>query len=66
MFKLKMKLGVKKCFKIIGIGKVVYVQVGKCYGMIKWLNKQICNLCGIIIMFEGDVYNVKKYFLFNG
>jgi large subunit ribosomal protein L35 len=66
MPKLKTKSGAKKRFKITGTGKVVYAQAGKRHGMIKRSNKQIRNLRGTTTMFEGDAYNVKKYFLPNG
>jgi large subunit ribosomal protein L35 len=66
MPKLKTKSGAKKRFKITGTGKVVYAQAGKRHGMIKRTNKQIRNLRGTTTMFEGDAYNVKKYFLPNG
>jgi large subunit ribosomal protein L35 len=66
MPKLKTKSGAKKRFKITGTGKVLYAQSGKRHGMIKRTNKQIRNLRGTTTMFEGDAYNVKKYFLPNG
>jgi large subunit ribosomal protein L35 len=66
MPKLKTKSGAKKRFKITGTGKVVYAQAGKRHGMIKRSNKQIRNLRGTTTMFEGDAYNVKKFFLPNG
>jgi large subunit ribosomal protein L35 len=66
MPKLKTKSGAKKRFKITGTGKVVYAQAGKRHGMIKRSNKQIRNLRGTAVLFEGDAYNVKKYFLPNG
>jgi large subunit ribosomal protein L35 len=66
MPKLKTKSGAKKRFKITGTGKVVYAQAGKRHGMIKRTNKQIRNLRGTTTLFEGDAYNVKKYFLPNG
>jgi large subunit ribosomal protein L35 len=66
MPKLKTKSGAKKRFKITGTGKVLYAQSGKRHGMIKRSNKQIRNLRGTTTMFEGDAYNVKKYFLPNG
>jgi large subunit ribosomal protein L35 len=66
MPKLKTKSGAKKRFKITGTGKVMYAQAGKRHGMIKRTNKQIRNLRGTTTMFEGDAYNVKKYFLPNG
>jgi len=66
MPKLKTKSGAKKRFKITGTGKVVYAQAGKRHGMIKRTKKQIRNLRGTTTMFEGDAYNVKKYFLPNG
>jgi large subunit ribosomal protein L35 len=66
MPKLKTKSGAKKRFKITGTGKVMYAQSGKRHGMIKRTNKQIRNLRGTTTLFEGDAYNVKKYFLPNG
>ncbi len=66
MPKLKTKSGAKKRFKISGTGKVIYAQAGKRHGMIKRTNKQIRNLRGTGVLFEGDAYNVKKYFLPNG
>jgi large subunit ribosomal protein L35 len=66
MPKLKTKSGAKKRFKITGTGKVMYAQSGKRHGMIKRSNKQIRNLRGTTTLFEGDAYNVKKYFLPNG
>jgi large subunit ribosomal protein L35 len=66
MPKLKTKSGAKKRFKITGTGKVVYSQAGKRHGMIKRSNKQIRNLRGTNVLFEGDAYNVKKFFLPNG
>jgi large subunit ribosomal protein L35 len=66
MPKLKTKSGAKKRFKITGTGKVVYAQAGKRHGMIKRTKKQIRNLRGTTTMFEGDAYNVKKFFLPNG
>jgi large subunit ribosomal protein L35 len=66
MPKLKTKSGAKKRFKITGTGKVMYAQAGKRHGMIKRTKKQIRNLRGTTTMFEGDAYNVKKYFLPNG
>jgi large subunit ribosomal protein L35 len=65
MPKLKTKSGAKKRFKITGTGKVVYAQSGKRHGMIKRTNKQIRNLRGTNILFEGDARNVKKFFLPN-
>lgn len=66
MPKLKTKSGAKKRFKISGTGKVIAAQAGKRHGMIKRTNKQIRNLRGTNVLFEGDAYNVKKYFLPNG
>ena len=66
MPKLKTKSGAKKRFKITGTGKVMYAQAGKRHGMIKRTNKQIRNLRGTNVMFEGDAERVKKYFLPNG
>jgi large subunit ribosomal protein L35 len=66
MPKLKTKSGAKKRFKITGTGKVMYAQSGKRHGMIKRTNKQIRNLRGTTVLFEGDAYNVKKYFMPNG
>ena len=66
MPKLKTKSGAKKRFKITGTGKVVYAQAGKRHGMIKRTNKQIRNLRGTAVLFEGDAVRVKTYFLPNG
>jgi large subunit ribosomal protein L35 len=66
MPKLKTKSGAKKRFKISATGKVIYSQRGKRHGMIKRTNKQIRNLRGTTVLFEGDAYNVKKFFLPNG
>ena len=66
MPKLKTKSGAKKRFKITGTGKVVYAQAGKRHGMIKRTNKQIRNLRGTAVLFEGDAVRVKTYFLLNG
>ena len=66
MPKLKTKSGAKKRFKITGTGKVMYAQSGKRHGMIKRTNKQIRNLRGTAVLFEGDARTVKKYFLPNG
>ena len=60
------EVGREKRFKITGTGKVVYAQAGKRHGMIKRTKKQIRNLRGTTTMFEGDAYNVKKFFLPNG
>jgi large subunit ribosomal protein L35 len=66
MPKLKTKSGAKKRFKISGTGKVLYAQRGKRHGMIKRTKKQIRNLRGTNVMFEGDAERVKKFFLPNG
>jgi large subunit ribosomal protein L35 len=66
MPKLKTKSGAKKRFKITGTGKVLYAQQGKRHGMIKRTNKQIRNLRGTAVLFEGDAVRVKTYFLPNG
>jgi large subunit ribosomal protein L35 len=66
MPKLKTKSGAKKRFKISGTGKVLYAQRGKRHGMIKRTNKQIRNLRGTAVLFEGDAVKVKKFFLPNG
>ena len=66
MPKLKTKSGAKKRFKITGTGKVLYAQRGKQHGMIKRTKKQIRNLRGTAVLFEGDAERVKKYFLPNG
>jgi large subunit ribosomal protein L35 len=66
MPKLKTKSGAKKRFKITGTGKVLYAQSGKRHGMIKRTNKQIRNLRGTAVLFEGDAVRVKTYFLPNG
>jgi large subunit ribosomal protein L35 len=66
MPKMKTKSGAKKRFKITGTGKVLYAQRGKRHGMIKRTNKQIRNLRGTNVLFEGDAERVKKYFLPNG
>ncbi len=66
MPKLKTKSGAKKRFKISGTGKVIRGQAGKRHGMIKRTSKQIRNLRGTTVMFEGDAKNVKKFYLPNG
>jgi large subunit ribosomal protein L35 len=66
MPKLKTKSGAKKRFKISGTGKVIRGQAGKRHGMIKRTSKQIRNLRGTTMMFEGDAKNVKKFYLPNG
>ena len=66
MPKMKTKSGVKKRFRLTGTGKVISTQANKRHGMIKRTNKQIRNLRGTTTLFEGDAYNVKKYFLPNG
>ena len=66
MPKMKTKSSAKKRFKITGTGKVKAQAMGKRHGMIKRTNKQIRNLRGTTTLFEGDAYNVKKYFLPNG
>ena len=66
MPKMKTKRAAAKRFGFTGTGKVVYAQRGKRHGMIKRTNKQIRNLRGTAVLFEGDAYNVKKYFLPNG
>jgi large subunit ribosomal protein L35 len=66
MPKMKTKSGAKKRFKITGTGKVLYAQRGKRHGMIKRTNKQIRNLRGTAVLFEGDAVKVKKFFLPNG
>ena len=66
MPKIKTKSAAKKRFKITGTGKVLYAQAGKRHGMIKRTNKQIRNLRGTSVLFEGEAANVKKYFLPNG
>jgi len=66
MPKMKTKSGAKKRFKITGTGKVLYAQSGKRHGMIKRTNKQIRNLRGTAVLFEGDAVRVKTYFLPNG
>ena len=60
------QVGREKRFKITGTGKVLYAQRGKRHGMIKRTNKQIRNLRGTAVLFEGDAERVKKYFLPNG
>jgi len=65
MPKLKTKSGAKKRFKISGTGKVIRGQAGKRHGMIKRTSKQIRNLRGTTVMFEGDAKNVKKFYLPN-
>ena len=66
MPKLKTKSGAKKRFKISGTGKVIRAQAGKRHGMIKRTKKQIRNLRGTNVMFDGDAVRVKRYFLPNG
>jgi large subunit ribosomal protein L35 len=66
MPKLKTKSGAKKRFKISATGKVIYSHRSKRHGMIKRTNKQIRNLRGTAVLFEGDAYNVKKFYLPNG
>jgi large subunit ribosomal protein L35 len=66
MPKMKTKSAAKKRFKVTGTGKVLYAQAGKRHGMIKRTNRQIRNLRGTNVLFEGDAANVKKYFLPNG
>jgi len=66
MPKMKTKSGAKKRFKITGTGKVLYAQRGKRHGMIKRTKKQIRNLRGTNVLFEGDAERVKKFFLPNG
>jgi len=66
MPKMKTKSSAKKRFKITGTGKVLYAQSGKRHGMIKRTNKQIRNLRGTAVLFEGDAVRVKTYFLPNG
>ena len=66
MPKLKTKSGAKKRFKITCTGKGVYGQAGKRQRVIKRTNKQIRNLRGTNVLFEGDAERVKKYFLPNG
>jgi len=66
MPKLKTKSGAKKRFKISGTGKVIRGQAGKRHGMIKRTSKQIRNLRGTTVMFEGDSKKVKKFYLPNG
>ena len=65
MPKMKTKSSAKKRFKITGTGKVLYAHAGKRHGMIKRTNKQIRNLRGTNVLFEGDAANVKKFFLPN-
>jgi large subunit ribosomal protein L35 len=65
MPKLKTKSGAKKRFKITGTGKVLYAQRGKRHGMIKRTNKQIRQLRGTNVLFEGDAVKVKKFWLPN-
>lgn len=65
MFKMKIKLSVKKCFKVIVIGKVKVGQVGKCYGMIKCIMKFICDVCGIMMFLVFDVRIVKFYMFYD-
>ena len=66
MPKLKTKSGAKKRFKVTATGKVMAAQRGKRHGMIKRTNKQIRNLRGTAVLFEGDAVRVKTYFLPNG
>ena len=66
MPKLKTKSGAKKRFKVTGTGKVLYAHRGKRHGMIKRTTKQIRQLRGTAVLFEGDAANVKKYWLPNG
>ena len=66
MPKMKTKSGAKKRFKITGTGKVMYAQRGKRHGMIKRSNKQIRNLRGTAVLFEGDAVKVKKFWMPHG
>jgi large subunit ribosomal protein L35 len=66
MPKMKTKSGAKKRFKITGTGKVMYAQRGKRHGMIKRTNKQIRNLRGTAVLFEGDAVKVKKFWMPHG
>ena len=66
MPKMKTKAAAKKRFKMTATGKVLAAGAGKRHGMIKRTKKQIRNLRGTTTLFEGDAYNVKKYFLPNG
>lgn len=66
MPKLKTKSGAKKRFKITGTGKVMAAQAGKRHGMIKRTKKNIRNLRGTTVLFDGDAKNIKKFFLPNG
>lgn len=65
MLKMKIKLVVKKWFLMMVLGKVKVGLVGKCYGMIKCLMKFICDVIGIMILFDVDVKIVKKYMFYN-
>jgi large subunit ribosomal protein L35 len=66
MPKLKTKSGAKKRFKITATGKVLHAQQGKRHMMIRRTNKQIRNLRGTRVLFEGDAVKVKKFYLPNG
>lgn len=66
MPKLKTKSGVKKRFSFTATGKVKRGQTGKRHGMIKRTNKQIRNLRGTTLVFEGDARKIIKNYLPNG
>lgn len=63
MFKMKSYFGMKKCFKVIGLGKVIVCKVGKCYFNEYKFLCVICCLIGEIVLFKGEVVKVKKLFV---
>ena len=66
MPKMKTKSSAKKRFKVTATGLIKAAQTGKRHGMIKRTNKQIRNLRGTAVLFEGDAVKVKRFFLPNG
>jgi large subunit ribosomal protein L35 len=66
MPKLKTKSAAKKRFKLTATGKVKRAHQGKRHGMIKRTNKQIRNLRGTTLVFEGDARKIIKNYLPNG
>lgn len=66
MLKMKIKKVVVKWFKIMVFGKLKYGVVGKCYCLISYNGKYICQNCGMEVVVKVDIQCVIKKFLLNG
>lgn len=62
MLKQKIYLGVKKCFKIIGSGKLKKQQVNMCYNFEYKLSCCICCFNQDQVFLKVDIKVVKKFF----